>query len=188
MAPELLNFGERQTSCDIYSFGLTLYETCLIPSPRSSLPVSGSLWMDLRQGRIDSVSTVHCARPSAIDELISYCLVIDPDKRASAAQLIELDKIRRSGELTRDVGNVVLMSAPIRNPIVARISRSTSYQQQFELKRGQSLSIECAPIATFGENFEESMKTPTTATYLSGPFIPYGFAPRKPSPDRDTIE
>jgi hypothetical protein len=176
MAPELLNFDERQTPCDIFSFGLSLFEVCVSGSVRAVLPVSGTFWSDLREGRIPSMDTATCTRPTRLGQLVLACLVPDPRRRATASELVEMEEIIRIGLETKDSGHPVLLSAPLRAPIATRMRRSVSYQDSRMRGANEEASL-AIDVDVLGPplRYEDSMRTPT-----AGPqgVAPFGFIAR----------
>jgi hypothetical protein len=97
MAPEMLNFTDRSTASDIFSFGLTFYEMCVVPNSRANLPVQGDLWLDLREGRVPAMDTEFKTRDQAMKDLLLACLEPIPQQRATAAQLLALPELLRIG-------------------------------------------------------------------------------------------
>ena len=64
MAPELLDSSDRYPPADIFSLGLTLYESCSLVRNRdrvvqglSSLPSEGPDWHTLRHGEVGTLNS-----------------------------------------------------------------------------------------------------------------------------------
>ena len=101
----------------MFSFGLTFYEICLVPSPRANLPVQGDLWLGLREGRIPSVQTEFATRPAALNDLLMACLAPAPEQRATAAELLVLTDLTRVGNIcmseNEESQDPILSSLPV---------------------------------------------------------------------------
>ena len=137
MAPEMLSFTERSSASDMFSFGLTFYEICLVPSPRANLPVQGDLWLGLREGRVPSMHTEFATRPAALIDLLMACLVPAPEQRATAAELLVLPDLTRVGHIcmseNEESQDPILLSLPVAlagpRGNVARTASFTMMQQ-----------------------------------------------------------
>jgi serine/threonine protein kinase len=168
MAPELLNFSvERFTASDMFSFGLTIFELCMIPSQASELPSSGPSWLDLREGRVPSISTEFCERPTALSELILSCLAPEPKTRSTASACLLFPEIFAAGNRAKEFSDELLMSAPIRNPTTNVITRSASYLPSMAM-----IDVNLPPLSLD----ERDLKTPTHNNDLDfsvNPFYAY---------------
>ena len=81
MAKEVLSSNGVQTSADIFSFGITLYEL----ATSVGLPSDGPYWHDLRDGRSPRIPLCYS---SELDELIQAMMHTDPKQRPSAYQVL----------------------------------------------------------------------------------------------------
>lgn len=88
-APELLNGGGGRkgggpsSACDIFSLGLTLVEL----ASGSTLPKSGPLWHDLREGR--AARHIHGRVSSVMEHVILNLLEPQPEMRPTAKTISE---------------------------------------------------------------------------------------------------
>lgn len=109
MAGEVLQPIPRQSSADIFSLGVTIYEVCLpLPAPPppgvwgsnhqysnllmsqgSMLPSEGPMWHNLRTGKADPLS----GRPPALWKVISACMAPEGVERPTSQQLLALPLI-----------------------------------------------------------------------------------------------
>jgi hypothetical protein len=93
MAPELLKRHAKYTSqCDIYSFGITLWEISSGKTPYSDAKNPGELTKWIENGQHDDIPQ-HC--PSKISTLIEACWESEPQKRPDSEQVASY---LRSGE------------------------------------------------------------------------------------------
>jgi hypothetical protein len=91
MAPELLASTERQSPADIFSFALTLYETCQVPS-LSVLPSEGGQWQDMRRGKAPSV----VGRDRLLTNLITLAMAPEPERRPTAGDILTIPIVQNS--------------------------------------------------------------------------------------------
>ena len=98
MAPELLDSSDRYPSADIFSLGLTLYETCIscLPEHRESvaqgsspLPSEGPLWHVLRDGEAEDPPQ----RCRALCSVIRSCMRAMASDRPSAADILSIPDV-----------------------------------------------------------------------------------------------
>lgn len=88
MAPEIFNNGKYTNKCDIWSFGVILYEMLFGNPP--FLPEKKTI-----DNLINLVNTKPVVFPESVqisleaEDLISKCLQKNPDKRISAKQLLQ---------------------------------------------------------------------------------------------------
>ena len=78
IAPEVLNTNERFPSGDVFSFGLTILEL----STKIELPMSGKVWHDIREDRINNYG--------CFEYILKKMLNKAPDKRISCATVVKL--------------------------------------------------------------------------------------------------
>lgn len=131
MAPEMLNFSARSSASDMFSFGLTIYEICLVPTSGAILPVQGDLWTDLREGRIPPVQTEFENRSQAMNELLLACMTPVPQQRATAVQLLMLPEVSHVAELNKAENEIspdaILTAIPVAQAIPIKMARSASF-------------------------------------------------------------
>lgn len=121
MAPETLNSIELLPPADIFSLGITLYETCTL----ISLPQDGALWHDLREGRAPKLN-----RTNALARLVSAMMHPQPDKRPTASEILNLREVQQASfaddaVITERVSHLIEQYR--RNLSNPRIFRSASY-------------------------------------------------------------
>ncbi|KAL7498437.1 hypothetical protein ACHAWT_008849 [Skeletonema menzelii] len=88
---------EDLTKCDIFSLGLTLYETCIV----RPLPLCGQEWQDLRNGKLSKPVDIN----PTLYVIIKQMMHPDPSKRPSASDLLA------RSELSANSNNVFLPHA-----------------------------------------------------------------------------
>lgn len=129
MAPEMLNSSDRGPAVDMFSFGLTFYELCLVPTDRANLPVQGELWTQLREGKIPPVETEYESRTQAMSELLLACLTPLPEQRATADQLLRLPEILNVANTCRAENeeslDPILSALPVAVTVPVKMAKTT---------------------------------------------------------------
>lgn len=95
MAPELLTSEVRNSSADVFSLGLTLFE--LASNLEFEVPSDGPRWHDLRNGSANL--GLPSSRSSDLVELIRFMIQPDPQRRPTADGIISLPKVEASGQI-----------------------------------------------------------------------------------------
>jgi len=108
---------EDLTKCDIFSLGITLYETCI----GRPLPLCGEEWQDLRNGKLSKPVDIN----PTFYVIIKQMMHPDPSKRPSASELLA------RSELSANSDNVFLPPSNI---------PSSKNARPLPLKRERSLS------------------------------------------------
>jgi len=108
---------EDLTKCDIFSLGITLYETCI----NRPLPLCGEEWQDLRDGKLSKPVDIN----PTFYVIIKQMMHPDPSKRPSASELLA------RSELSANSDNVFLPPSNI---------PSSKNTRPLPLKRERSLS------------------------------------------------
>lgn len=106
------------TKCDIFSLGMSLYETCI----GRPLPICGQGWQDLRNGKLSKPDGLNPTFYAIIKQMMHP----DPSKRPSASDLLA------RSELSADSNNVFLSHA--------NKAPSSNGGRPLPLKRERSLS------------------------------------------------
>ena len=88
---------EDLTKCDIFSLGITLYETCI----GRPLPLCGQDWQDLRDGKFSKPFDIN----PTLYLIIKQMMHPDPFKRPSASELLTRSELKANSD------NVFLSSA-----------------------------------------------------------------------------
>ncbi len=98
MPRDLLDYTpDDLTKCDIFSLGITLYETCI----GRPMPICGQGWQDLRDGKLSK----HDGINPTFYAIIKQMMHPDPSKRPSASELLA------RSELSATSNNIFLPQA-----------------------------------------------------------------------------
>lgn len=101
MARELLNDSDRRPSADIFSLGVTVYETANIHTMQPtheldgifgrpfSLPTGGDGWHQLRDGLAPRLVD----RPLSLSTLVQHMLHPSPELRPSAEHILQIPEV-----------------------------------------------------------------------------------------------
>ena len=119
MAPELL-IPRRvlEPSADIFSWSLTLYETCLVPG-FAALPYDGDAWHNLRNGNAPPLTN----RDPALSDIIMRAMSEIPAERPTSAEILQLPVF----EAVMSQLDATLLYAKSRIPICP-LNRSSSFR------------------------------------------------------------
>jgi serine/threonine protein kinase len=98
MASEVLDSGKKESSADMLSLGLSLYE--LAANLSFDLPSDGPRWHELRQGR-HSLDVPSC-RSSELKRVILSMMAPNPTRRPLAREILEREIVVTSGS-SRDI-------------------------------------------------------------------------------------
>ena len=144
MAPELLASSDRYPSADIFSLGLTLYETCISCTPQhreavaagsSPLPLEGPLWHILRDGEAPPPQD----RAVALCTLIHACLHPITSERPSTESILALPELINITSMT---GTDLLLESAPKMPAKVPLARATSFLESMNsIKRCSSLQL-----------------------------------------------
>ena len=88
MAPELFKGQSAQTPCDIYSFGVLLFQTLTnrFPIEAKTLP---EIIYQHETGRYLALNKLRPGLPKPLVDLVHSCLASDPDARPKAEELVK---------------------------------------------------------------------------------------------------
>ena len=120
---ELLNSLDRYPSADVFSLGLTLYETCFpLPPPLSPLclPAEGELWHLLRSGSAEPVK----GRPLSLQTLVSSCMCATASDRTTTSQMLSLKEVVHS---LRGNDDPTIANARSVTPLRGGLNRAESF-------------------------------------------------------------
>lgn len=121
MAPELLDENsDRMPSADIFSFGISLYEVCMIGYGLQSLPSEGPMWRALRDGKFDRVPDRH----PTITNLVQQALSPNPGERPTSADILLMHGVVANGH---DIPDIVLINSRTRMLLPPPLARSASF-------------------------------------------------------------
>ncbi|XP_030553890.1 mitogen-activated protein kinase kinase kinase 7 [Drosophila novamexicana] len=88
MAPEVFNNVKYTEKCDVYSFGITLWEMLARKKPFEKYCNSTTICEKVETGERPSLDELQFHCPDKIQELMTGCWSPDPDERASMKDII----------------------------------------------------------------------------------------------------
>ena len=90
-APEIWKEQPYDYKCDIWSIGVILYELCTL-----KVPFRGTNLKDLVKNiNLGKYNKINSSYSKELSDLLKLMLTVDPNKRKSAEQLLELDYVKK---------------------------------------------------------------------------------------------
>ena len=108
-SPEVWKDNPYDYKCDIWSFGVILYELCTLKVPFRGTNLK-TLVKNINSGKYEPISNHYSKN---LHLILSYMLVVNPHKRKSAKELLELDFVIEKTEgflMQTKKGQAILMN------------------------------------------------------------------------------
>jgi serine/threonine-protein kinase OSR1/STK39 len=139
MAPEVMKHQRYNHKADIWSLGITALELAFATTPYSKLRSPMKVMVEIMDGDAPTVDAMDKSNKfsSAFKSFVSKCCVKDPNKRASAAELLNTKFIKNNQKdkqyMTENFVNYIT-TIPIKQIADYDLPRSLQKAAKFEVK------------------------------------------------------